>query len=47
MITKTEKEIAAPAAVVWRVFSDVEHWPERTESVSSLTALGSRSWCGA
>jgi uncharacterized membrane protein len=39
MITKTEKEIAAPADVVWRVFSDVEHWPEWTESVSRLTAL--------
>lgn len=39
MITKTEKEIAAPADVVWRVFSDVEHWPEWTESVSKLTAL--------
>ena len=39
MITKTEKEIAAPADVVWRVFSDVEHWPEWTESVSTLTAL--------
>lgn len=39
MITKTEKEIAAPADVVWRVFSDVERWPEWTESVSTLTAL--------
>ena len=39
MITKTEKEIAAPADVVWRVFSDVERWPEWTESVTKLTAL--------
>ena len=39
MITRTEKEIAAPADVVWRVFSDVERWPEWTHSVSKLTAL--------
>ena len=39
MITRTEKEIAAPASVVWRVFSDVERWPEWTKSVTKLTAL--------
>ena len=39
MITRTEKEIAAPASVVWRVFSDVEHWPEWTESVTKLSPL--------
>jgi uncharacterized membrane protein len=39
MITRMEKDVAAPAEVVWQVFSDVEHWPEWTESVSTLTAL--------
>ena len=39
MITRTQKEIAAPASVVWRVFSDVERWPEWTKSVTKLTAL--------
>jgi uncharacterized membrane protein len=39
MITESSTEIAAPAAVVWDVFADVEHWPEWTTSVERLVAL--------
>lgn len=39
MLTERTVEIDAPAAVVWRVFADVENWPAMTESVSSLRAL--------
>jgi uncharacterized membrane protein len=36
MITEDSIEIDAPAQLVWKVFSDVEHWPEWTASVTSL-----------
>jgi uncharacterized membrane protein len=36
MITEDSVEIDAPAQLVWKVFSDVEHWPEWTTSVTSL-----------
>jgi uncharacterized membrane protein len=36
MQTEDSIEIDAPAQLVWQVFSDVEHWPEWTESVISL-----------
>ena len=39
MITESSVEIDAAAATVWDVFVDVEHWPEMTESVTSLVAL--------
>ena len=39
MITDGSVEIDATAATVWDVFVDVEHWPEMTESVTSLVAL--------
>jgi uncharacterized protein YndB with AHSA1/START domain len=41
MITESSVEIAAPATVVWDVFTDVERWPEWTASVERLTALDS------
>ena len=39
MITESSIEIAAPAAVVWDVFAEVERWPEWTTSVERLVAL--------
>ncbi|MGO4443220.1 SRPBCC family protein [Mycobacterium sp. 2YAF39] len=39
MITESGVDIDAPASVVWDVFSDVERWPEWTESVTTLVAL--------
>lgn len=39
MITDSAVDIEAPAKLVWDVFSDVEHWPAWTASVTSLKAL--------
>src|ERR1700732_5149484 len=39
MKTYSSVEIAAPASLVWDVFSDVERWPEWTASVTRLVAL--------
>ena len=39
MITECGIEIDAPAGVVWDVFTDVERWPEWTESVTRIVAL--------
>ncbi len=39
MITESSVEIAAPASVVWDVFSDVQRWPEWTASVTRLVGL--------
>src|SRR5215470_2892228 len=39
MITDSSIEIDAPVAVVWDVFTDVEHWPEWTASVERIVAL--------
>jgi uncharacterized membrane protein len=36
MITEDSVEIDAPPQLVWEVFSDVQRWPEWTESVTSL-----------
>ncbi|UMB68136.1 SRPBCC family protein [Mycobacterium paraterrae] len=36
MLTEDSIEIDAPPQLVWKVFSDVEHWPDWTESVTSL-----------
>lgn len=39
MITEDSVEIEASPQFVWEVFSDVEHWPEWTASVTSLVGL--------
>jgi len=39
MVTETTVRIGAPAPLVWGVFTDVERWPEWTESVRSVRPL--------
>lgn len=39
MITESSVSIDAPSSLVWDVFSDVEHWPEWTASVTRLVGL--------
>jgi uncharacterized membrane protein len=39
MFNEDSVEIEAPAQLVWDVFSDVEHWPDWTASVTSLVGL--------
>ena len=39
MITSSTVSIDAPADLVWNVFTDVEHWPQWTASVTRLTGL--------
>jgi uncharacterized membrane protein len=39
MFTEDSVEIDAPPQLVWDVFSDVEHWPDWTASVTSLVGL--------
>ncbi|MEB3983724.1 SRPBCC family protein [Mycobacterium sp. 663a-19] len=39
MFTEDSIEIDAPPQLVWDVFSDVEHWPDWTASVTSLAGL--------
>ncbi|MGB6208158.1 SRPBCC family protein [Mycobacterium sp.] len=39
MFTEDSVEIDAPPQLVWEIFSDVEHWPDWTASVTSLAGL--------
>jgi uncharacterized membrane protein len=39
MFNEDSIEIDAPPQLVWEVFSDVEHWPDWTASVTSLAGL--------
>jgi uncharacterized protein YndB with AHSA1/START domain len=39
MITEGSVEIDAPPQLVWDVFTDVEHWPDWTASMTSLVGL--------
>ena len=39
MLSSSSVDIDAPADLVWGVFTDVEHWPDWTASVTSLTGL--------
>lgn len=41
MITEQHLEIDAPATVVWRVYTDVEHWPDWTASITAVEPLDS------
>jgi uncharacterized membrane protein len=41
MFTEDSTEIDAPPQLVWDVFTDVEHWPDWTASVTSLAGLDS------
>jgi uncharacterized membrane protein len=41
MFTEDSTEIDAPPQLVWDVFTDVEHWPDWTSSVTSLAGLDS------
>ncbi|MCV7216589.1 SRPBCC family protein [Mycobacterium crocinum] len=39
MISSSSISIDAPADLVWEVFTDVEHWPDWTASVTTLRGL--------
>ncbi|MCV7279931.1 SRPBCC family protein [Mycolicibacterium flavescens] len=39
MLTECGVDIDAPADLVWKVFSDVERWPQWTASVTRIVAL--------
>ena len=39
MFNEDSIEIEAPPQLVWDVFTDVEHWPDWTASVTSLVGL--------
>ncbi len=39
MISSSSVAIEAPADLVWEVFTDVEHWPDWTASVTELRGL--------
>ncbi|AKK25672.1 SRPBCC family protein [Mycobacterium sp. EPa45] len=39
MISSSSIDIDAPADLVWEVFSNVEHWPDWTASVTRLRGL--------
>ncbi|MEE2852036.1 MAG: SRPBCC family protein [Actinomycetota bacterium] len=43
MFTEDGVEIDAPPQLVWDVFTDVEHWPDWTASVTSLVGLDAPS----
>ena len=39
MISSSSVAIDAPSDLVWDVFTDVEHWPDWTASVTRLRGL--------